>query len=195
MEKIDSSLLVLEIDSIAYGYRALQIATLKNPVRVLDASPFGGRFLILIQGKFADLELAMEDVHRDMVNEKKEMLIEGVVIEFFEPTVRDALFALAQDQLSESLIVLECETVSDCLSLAQNLVKTYKLIPIEIRIQRSSSAKSYGFFTGSNAVCDQAARGMRVKILETQKSKVCHIELIDNPTREVRRFFQLAGEI
>ncbi len=182
----------MEIASIANGYQVLNIATSGNGTRVLDASPVGTRFLILMQGGAAELREVQSRVQEMFDGIEALMRVDMELLVEVDARVTEAVFALAQVPLHESLVVVETSSVSGCLQAAQTLVNGHGLVPIEIRIQRSSSGGAYGFFTGSQASCAPAVADVRTKL--SAELRQGRVELIERPTKEFRSFFQISGD-
>jgi len=183
--------LCLEIGSIACGYLALNAATASEDIRVLEASPVGSRFVILMMGQEKSLRSAVECVREQLDGGAPEMIVDVELISNFDPRVSEALFALAQEPLQEALVIVETQSVSGCLHLAQALVAGHGLSPIEIRLQRSSSGGAYGFFTGSTAACGPAVADARTR-LETELRQG-RVVLVENPSKVFRSYFQITG--
>jgi len=189
---LHSSLLCLEIASIAYGYQVLNVATSHCKTRVLDASPVGAKFLILMQGNEPPLREILKRVQESFDGIEPQLRVDAELIDMIDPRVCEATFALAQTPIEEALVIIETSSICACLSAAQTLVVDHGLIPIEIRIQRSSSGGAHGFFTGSRSHCAQAAADMRTKFASGLRPG--RVELIDQPSSEFRAFFQITGE-
>jgi hypothetical protein len=188
-----SSLLCIEIGSIAYGYQVLNVATSNSKARVLEASPVGTKFLILMQGNETVLHDVYQRVHEMFDGIEPDQRVDAELVRAIDPRVKEALFALAQTPIHEALVIVETSTVSACLSAAQALVAGHGLVPIEIRIQRSSSGGAYGFFTGSRSLCAPAVVDVRTRLATGLRQG--RVESVENPTGEFRAFFQISGEV
>jgi len=162
-----------------------------SPLRVLEATPVGARFLVLALGAESDLREALARA-RSLFDEKEpSIVIDAEVINDFDQRVNDALYALSQAPLGESLAVVETASVSGILHVGQAMVEGHGLEPIEIRIQRSSTGGAYGFFTGSRDACAAAAEDARAKLNAAVRKG--RIEVIDNPSTTFRSFFDITG--
>ncbi len=186
MKKVDSVIACLETNSIAFGYRVLGEVAAMSHSRILEASPSGRGFFILLTGARDDLSSVVHEVrHRLDPNS----WVDSEVVESKDPRVLEALYALPQESLAESLVVVECETISGCLAAAVTLVEGHGLAPIELRIQRSTSGGAYGFFTGSAQQCGPAAEEIRHKLAASGRKG--RVEVIDRPSKAFRAFFEL----
>lgn len=189
MKKVDNAIACLEISSIAFGYRVLSEVSSAPKTRILEASPCGSKFLILMTGERDDLNRAVSEVRQ---KSSPGSWIDSEVIEAKDQRVIEAFFALPQEPIAESLVVLECGTVSGCLAVATLLVEKHGLSPIEIRVQRSSTGGAYGFFTGSADKCAAALEDARKEL--SSSGRKGQVELIDQPPKAFREFFELANE-
>lgn len=192
MKKLDTSLLCIEISSIAFGYQALDAVTRSQNVRVLEASVLGSRFMILAIGEASEMKDAADRVRERIDGGDATLLVDLEIIERCAPEVTEAFYALSQVELAEGLVVVECATVSGILAAAQTLVQGHSLKAIEIRALRSSTGSAYGFFTGPEGKCGPAAEDVRARFKTAIRQG--RVEVISRPTKEFRGFFQLSGE-
>lgn len=195
MKKVDSSLLCLEIASVAAGYLALNAATIDGglaaPIRILEAAPVGSRFLVLAVGSESDLRGALNRARTIFDENEPHIVIDAEVIVDFDQRVNEALYALSQESVAESLVVVETRTVSGILHVAQTLVAAHGLKAIEIRIQRSSTGGAYGFFTGTTEACAPGATDARARLSAAVREG--RVEVIDNPSATLRSYFDITG--
>jgi hypothetical protein len=192
-KSLSTSLLVLEVSSIALGYAALAVLAAHADVRILDASPSGlGRFIILAQGELEILRDQLQKTRGKIDGTDAELVIDHELIEGADPEVLKALFSLAQNELEESLLVIETDTVAGLLSVSQILTQIHGLKPIDIKIQRGGNGGGYGFFTSSTAKVAPAAEDARTHLKSAMRKG--HVETIENPVAGFRRFFNLSGK-
>lgn len=194
MKNLDSALLCLEIDSIALGYRALNILcdAAKDELRVIDASPIGERFLILALADEKVLKDSLARARTDIEATHTASVLDAEVFTSASSEILEAMFSLQQTPLEESLVVAECESVSGCLATALTLVEGHGLKPIEIKIHRSNAKGAYAFFTGNEQACLPAAEDAKTRLKNALREGT--IEVIAQPTKTFRGFFQLSGE-
>jgi len=188
MKNIDNAIACLEIGSIAFGYRILSEVAAVPKSRIIEASPCGSKFLILLTGPHEDLKRSVLEV-RQQTDSK--LWIDSEVFDAKDPRVIEAFYALPQDPIDKSLVVVECETVTGCLQAAFSLVEKGGLTPIEIRLQRSSTGGAYGFFTGSTEKCTSAVESARQAL--TASGRRGQVELINQPPQPFRDFFELSN--
>jgi hypothetical protein len=192
MKILDTSLLVFDIASIAFGYRALNELTGAGALRILEATPLGARFMILAQGEPSVLKVGSEKIRALVDGGDPAVIADTELIENLDPRVSEALYSLSEAQLEKGLVIVECDSVSGCLSSAQTLVKGHGLRAIEIKVQRSSTAGAYGLFTGSAHACMAGAEDVRSRLKAAIRQG--RIEVVTNPSLEFKRYFQLSGE-
>lgn len=188
MKNIDNAVACLEIGSIAFGYRILNEMASVPKSRIIEASPCGGKFLILMTGAHDELNRAVHEARQKFDSNS---WVDSAVFEAKDQRVIEAFYALPQDPIDESLVVVDCETVSGCLEAAFTLVDKGGLTPIEIRVQRSSTGGAYGFFTGSTEKCTAVAESARHVL--TSSGRKGQVEVIDRPAQAFREFFELSN--
>ncbi len=180
-DEAEKDLLVLEATSVAAGFRILNSLPADRSLRLLDAEPTGGgHFLILLRGLTSSLS-ALAKLNRDL-------LIDHELIENIHQDVLDATYSLAAPKLEESLIVLETETATAILSLAQTLTVEHSLKPIEIRVRKSGAAGAYAYFTGSTEQCALATEDARTRLKRTMRKGAA--EFLNSPNQIVRQLLE-----
>lgn len=175
-----NSLAILEFSSIADGYHLVNDITLGNDsLRVLDLAPAGGHFAAVLMGG----EGAVRECQTQL-NRLRPSLVDSAFISHCDLSLRDALFALTETQLQDSLLVSDFTTLSHCMLTAQSLVAQHQLQAIEIRLNRAGGGiAAHGFFTGSRAACEQAAAA-------NANDPKTHTRALSEPSGEIRRLFQ-----
>jgi hypothetical protein len=195
MKKVDTlfeeAFLTLEIRSIARGYKAMNSISAEGKVsRILDASPAGDRFLILATGQEEKLKASVQDVRLWLERESVDLVVDWEVLPMVHRSVYDAAFSLAQTPFEESLLVVECSTVSGCFAVAQDIVAGFGLRPIELKIRRTSAGGAYVLFTGKSTECALAAEHARKKLEHAVRQG--RVELVDQPSRQFLDYFVLS---
>lgn len=184
-------LLSLEVRSVALGYRALDALTRSRDLRVLDASPVGSRFLILLLGPIRDLEAGMQQVRAIFDGRDDNWIEDEALLVSPSQEILDGFFALTQAELKESLVVVDTATVSGVLCVLPTLLEQPEMKLIDFRVQRSSSGGAYAFITGPLSLARAAAEAARARLRETRRAG--HIEVLEQPSEELRRFFHIEG--
>jgi hypothetical protein len=192
MNNLDTSLLCLEIKSLGMGYRALSLATQESAIRVLEAAPAGDRFLILLLGASQQLHEVLKNIRQTLDGTGAAEILDAEIVEKIDPEVLEGIYSLTQNELSESLVVAECATVSSLLSVAQVLTTDGGLKLIELKIKRAAPGGAWGLFTGSLANAEPAAEKVRTRF--QTKMREGKIEVIAAPNESFRSFFNFSGK-
>ena len=190
MNTAKTGFLIIEIKSIAIGYRVLQLVSKDNDVRVLEASPAGDRFILLITGAPETLELRAREAKESLDANDKRIWIDQELITDCAPEIVEAFYHLPQVEAGEALIIVETETVSGLLASADSLVRGYGLKVIEIKIKRTGGG-AYGFFTGSSKDCAPGAAEIRTRLKRLMREG--RAELIEKLSPTFRSQFNLSG--
>ena len=144
MNTLGSGFLILEIKSIAVGYRVLQLVSSRDDIRILEASPAGDRFVILAVGAPDLLEARVSEAKSSLdVNDR--IWIDYELVSDCAPEIIEAFYNLPQVQAEEAVVVVESSTVSALLAASQTLVRGCGLKIIEAKIKRTGGG-AYGFF-------------------------------------------------
>ena len=192
---IERALGCVELSSLPAGYRTLEILTRDSTLHVLEASPAGaGRFMVLYEGNKESAKSFQHLLHSQLnVRGAGSEIIDHEVCPSHSAQIIEAVYSLAQVPLEESLIVLECDTISALLSASHVLLENYDLKPIEIKISRAFRGGGHAFFTGSAEKCGPAGEDVRTRL--TQQMRSLSIDVIDQPGSRFRQYFNFSGEI
>lgn len=189
MQTLSGDLLVFEAPSVVTGFSAL--AALPNEgLHLIDASPSGGgRFLILVKGDHKLLQAAQKAMRDAIVDEVGyDEPLDHELVEKANGKVLEAAYSLLPQQLGESLVVIETETVSAMFAAAQVFVEHQKLTPLEIKIRKTGSQGAYGFFTGPAAQCGLAAEDVRTRFKNAVRE--ARILVFDQPNAAIKSLFE-----
>jgi hypothetical protein len=187
MKNLDSTLLCLEIDSVALGYRALKGVSDATEVKILEASQAGKRFVILALGETKILSDCAREIAAELAAVSEGVDFRSELIDRIPPQVVEAVYNLPSQQAEEALLVIESGSVGQILSLARLLVDESKLSVIEIRFHRDGSG-AHGVFTGSVSSCQAAEKSVGTRLDSGR------VELLQNLSPGFRRFFNLGGQ-
>lgn len=191
MKTLNSALAVIEVPSAALGYRALDLFTQTSSLEVLEASVHGSKvFSILVRGEKSQLETALKKVSAS-ISSSSASLRDSVVIENISPEVVETYFSLHTTELGESLLVVECETLSGLFQAAQRAIANHNLKAIEIRNLRGDTPHALGLFSGAYKDCVAASEAIEVALENNARKGM--IEVIQNPNANFRSFFNLAN--
>jgi hypothetical protein len=186
MNNLDSALLCLETDSVAFGYRVLRIICDQSGTKILQAQPFGGRFRILAIGDKRAFDEALSPAQNLLKNSGREQGMRHSVIENINSQLLEALFHLPSISASEALLVVEAESLCSLLNSLQQLIAKQPLQVIEIKTNGSMPG-AHAILTGSAAEC---------RLAKSEPAMVAiSAEVIEELPAPFRRFFNLTGEI
>lgn len=192
MQSLDTPLAAFEVSSVALGYRALDVISRADQIRILEASPIsGGRFFILCSGPAAALQSTIDAVRSAFGTKASEVLIDSVVVEKQAGAIGESLFSLAQVELGESLIVVECKTISGLLASAEAMLSFEGIDPIEMKIHRGGTTGGYGFFSSRTSIALPAAEEVRTRLKSAYREG--DVQVIENPVAAFRQFFNFSG--
>lgn len=192
MSAIVPSLAVFEIGSVALGYQALAAAARRAGVTIVEATPVrADRFLILLQGPAAELKSAQTDVRKLCETFSADLLADVELIDAPDARLLPALFSLAQIEMKESLVVIECDSVAGLISVSQAMLKR-GLEVIELKGGRGAFGVGFGFFTGPAADTAPAAEDARTRLKQAVRNG--RVEVIDSAPENFRAFFNLSGK-
>jgi microcompartment protein CcmL/EutN len=203
----DKSLFILETKTIVSGYRALDVATRQQGVRVLEASPCGGgKFLLIAKGSAQVLASCRLAILTDLMPSGE--VVDSEIVSLASEEIEKAFYSLQQQPLEESLLVIESNTLAGLLYFADEFVGRLGLMPIEIKVQRSSIGSAYGFFTGSSDQCRAATAVTMVvptagttdtglsaagQVVVGSVARTITSIVINQPAESFRSFFNISG--
>ena len=185
-----------EIASVPSGYQALNVLTQGEGVEILEASPIGARrFLILALGQETSLKQQVQELKTSFEGHalsSESKMIDQAFIDQVDSSVIESAFSLTQVNLEESLVALECATVSGLLSVAHVLTRDHGLKVIETRITRSGLGGGFALFTGTSEACAPAAEDARTHLKNAMREGT--VEVIEAPTETFRSYFNFSGD-
>ena len=183
---------VLEIDSLALGYRVLEIALRAPGLKALDAGPVSGeRFLIFLEGPSEGLRSVSAEVQRVCEQIARGIFVDHEIVENPQPSLIPGLFSLLRQDLGEALIIVETATVSGLVGASDVLMGWKGIEPIELKPGRGLQGKGMGFFSATSLAARPAAEAARVKLRVDGRQG--RIEIIDKPSSGFYEFFNLSG--
>jgi microcompartment protein CcmL/EutN len=183
----------IEVKSVPTGYRALDLLTKTGVTQILEAAPVGGGvFMILVEGGEADLRSSIQTLRSSLEAGGLISIVDSEVIEGAASDVLVSAYSLAQQKLQESLVVIECQTISGLLSSQRALEIDHGLCLIETKIYRSGQAGGYGFATGPSLACASAVVDIRTRLQNSMRQG--NLDVIDQPVADFRNYFNLSGE-
>jgi hypothetical protein len=191
-KKLDSALGCFEVSNLTLGYKVLDAITRENHLRILEASAVSSQaFLILIEASAEKLKMVDHRIAEVVSVYGKEGLRDCEILPKVSQHLLPAYYSLLQQKLEESLLVLETETISGALFLANHLLEKDRLKIIELKVMRGSQGKCLAFFTGSREACDAGDQDIAALLKRTVRAGT--VEVIHDPKPAFREFFNLSG--
>ncbi len=187
---INAAIAVIEVSSPALGYRALDLVTQESGLEILEATAHGPKvFTLLVRGAKSQLETVVRKTSSSISSTGDSTLRDSIIIDAINPQIIETYFSLHTTEMTEALLVVECETLSGLFQAAQNAVTHHKLTAIELRNLRGDNPVALGLFTGTYKDCVDASEGIKQMLSNQARSGV--VEAINNPTKSFRHFFNL----
>ncbi len=194
MTRTQTALGSFEIENLALGYQIFAKITQTLPLEVLEATIISAkRYLILVNGSLADLKLAYEKIQDSVDGFGPAAVLDHEIIECPHTDLLPAYYSLAQEEMQESLIVIQTDSVSSLLSVGDFLLRSHSLKIIEMKILKGSGDAAIGFFTGSQSECLVAGEEVRSKLKSTMRAG--RVEVIEEASESFRRYFNLSGVV
>jgi microcompartment protein CcmL/EutN len=171
----------LELASIARGVVCLDAMAKRAENAIVAARTISpGRYLILLSGRVAEIEEAME-AGLDVAGED---LVDHVIIRDPHPSLRDALASRIHLRLDESLAIIEIAAVSSTLLAVDRTLKESEVELIELRLGAGLSGKGVFTLTGPLPMI-QAARDIAAGAVRPER--LIRIEVIAQPHPDLPR--------
>ncbi|MES2855672.1 MAG: hypothetical protein V4692_07405 [Bdellovibrionota bacterium] len=190
MKTFDTSILTVEISTLASGYRALDLLT-QDDLQLIDASPCGDRkFLIVLSGDEKSLQAAFEKL-KGFETSSGAGVLDHELIKSVDRKVLEAAFSLAPQKIRQSVVIVETDTVSSCLSVVNASVKDHGMDVLEIRIQRTGLGGALAFMTGPSDAAALVTEVCRAKLKHDMRNG--NVELVAQPSAGFRSLFEFSN--
>lgn len=191
MQTLNSALAVVEVPSPALGYRILDLFTQNSSFEILEASVHGSKiFSILVRGEKSQLETVVRKASSS-VSSSNSTLRDSIILENISPEIIETYFSLHTTELADSLLIVECETLSGLFQAAHRAVTNHNLKSIELRDLRGDNPLALGLFTGAYNDCIAAAEAINLAL--ENNARAGKVETIQNPNAAFRNFFNLGN--
>ena len=176
----DDALALIELDSIARGYRVVDALVKRSPVRMLEANVVEpGKFLVLFSGGVAEVEEALTAATE---------VGEGRILDsLFLPQVHDAIIpglggSVDADE-PDTLGVVEGRTIATTLVACDAALKEASVRLAGLRVVTGLGGKAYFVVHGSHSDVEAALEASAAKLgdalVELQCIPVPHEDFID----------------
>jgi microcompartment protein CcmL/EutN len=131
---------VLEFDSIAIGYKALDEMVKTAPVKIIDAKTIClGKFLIVFSGDVASVEYSFNKG----VETGEKHLLDSLFLPMVHREVLGAFGKIKDTENWGAIGIIETKTVTSAIEAADIAAKTGGVNIIEIRLANGYGGKSY----------------------------------------------------
>lgn len=135
-----------EISSLALGYRLIDRAVKKAPVKIIEGSALTpGKFYILLNGDEASIGESAKDI---LESAAQELILDHAIIPQIHEDILPAAYAQIQRPVSESIAIFETMTISSGILSADAVAKSAEVRLLDLRLARGIGGKSFFFFTG-----------------------------------------------
>lgn len=159
----DKSIGLLELSSVAAGYRVGDVMLKSGNVRLLLArSICSGKYMVLVGGDMAAVESAVAAG----AEAADGCLIDQLVIPRVHPDVWAAMGRTAVASPTGALGVIESFNVATLLRAADTAAKTAEVALLEIRLAMALGGKAFATMTGPVAAVEAAVAAARAEIAE-----------------------------
>lgn len=170
------ALALLELDSIARGYRALDALVKEAPVEVIEANLVEpGKFLILYGGGVAEVE-ASHKVGREIA---AECLRDEVLLPYVDPRVWQGLFGATPRGELDTVGIVEGSSVAGVIEAADRSLKSAEVGLCGLRVAPALGGKAFYVFEGLQHDVD-AGLEAGVAVLEARQ-RLVRAERIGRP--------------
>lgn len=173
------ALALLELGSVARGYRVLDALVKEAPVTVVEANLVEpGRYLILYGGGVAEVEAA-HGVGRELAAEH---LVDEVLLPGVDPRLWPAIAGVFDTGEFEAVGVVEGASIASVLDACDRAVKNAAVSLTGLRIERALGGKGY-FVVDGEHVDVEAAVEVATAVL-AGRGKLVRAEIIARPHPE-----------
>jgi len=139
------ALLLLELDSIAFGIRTADAMAKRSPLpTLLTGTAHPGKYLILAAGGVGEVEEAREAAWES----SKSFIRAEVYLPAVHPRVLEALGGVAAPSLDGALGILETTTVSAVLNFADGALKGAEVSLMKLGLADGLGGKGYALLRG-----------------------------------------------
>jgi len=173
------ALALLELDSIARGYRVLDALVKESPVVVVEANLVEpGRYLILYGGGVAEVEAA----HKVGAEVAAECLMDQVLLPGVDPRVWSGLGGSRREGAFDTVGIVEGSSIASVLAACDAALKNAFVELTGLRIERALGGK--GFFVVDGQQFDvEAALEVGAAALSARE-RLVRAELVARPHPE-----------
>ena len=175
---------VIELNSTAAGFHALDEMLKTDPIIIIDARTICfGKYLIVFTGDVASVEYAFKKGLE--IGEK--FIVDSLFLPMIHPELIDAIGNIKQTNTWGAIAIIETSTVTSAIEAADIAAKNGEIEIIEIRLANGYGGKSYLKIIGSLDNVQSATEAGIKKLIakDLLRSKV----IIPQPEKEIQSYF------
>jgi len=177
------SLLCLDFKSIAVGLDATNMACALGDIEILETSAKPcGNFHLLAQGE-NDLIL---DIQKKLSAEY-DQVVDSCTVQSEIKELLNALFGLKKIEISDSLLILETETLSTGIFICSKFTKQDGTTLIELDSGRANGGICVAYITGP----EQVLKSLEQEILKDRPPFLRNLTNITRPNEKFLKYFTL----
>ncbi len=136
---------LIEFSSIAAGILAADVMLKCAPISMIKSGTVShGKFLILIGGSVASVELA----HTEGITRGKKAVLDSVHLPDIHPQVYDAILGGRRQCSGDTIGIIELKTAAATIRATDAGIKGAKVNIVETRIADQIGGKAFSIFTG-----------------------------------------------
>lgn len=174
---------VLEISSIADGFKTLDTVVKEAPITVLKAEVINpGKYLIMITGDVASVEAAMDAG----INAAGKSIIDHILLTNVDKQVIPAIKSCLAPPEWDAIGLLETYSVASAVEAADRSVKEADIHIVEIVTGNESGGKAILKISG--AVGDVDAAMSSAVAMVSKKGQLCRDVIIPGPHSDIKGF-------
>ena len=171
----DDAMACLELATIARGIVVLDAMAKRAETDIVASRTVSpGRFLIVLSGRVAEIEEAM-DAALEVAAEDR---VDDVIIRDPARGLADALASRLETGFDESLLIVETAAISSALKVADRTLKETEARMLELRLGAGLSGKGVFTLTGALHMMEAARAVVESNLVATQ---LVRVELIAQP--------------
>jgi len=170
------ALALIELDSVALGYRALDAMVKRSPITVLEANLIEpGRFLILFAGGVAEVDEGYEEAQEV----GGENIVDKLLLPFAHKAILPGLAGALHTDDPDTIGVIESRTVASTLMACDRALKDADVTLAGLRITPGLGGRGYFVVHGVQHDVEAAIEISR-EVLEP-RAAVHRLEMIPRP--------------
>lgn len=175
---------VLEFNSIAKGFHALDEMVKTAPIKIIDARTLSqGKYLIVFSGDLASVEYSF----KKGVQTSEDYIVDSLMLPNVHQNVINAIGYIIEPENWATIGIIETLTITSSIQAADIAAKESPVKIVEIRTADGFGGKSYVKMIGK--IEDVQASMDAAGSIIMKKNLLCATTIIPQPHNEVKAFF------